>query len=61
MQIDLETISKYNEQLVQAKIMEKKQVILAYYCGADDESDHHGAMYKGLEDAEKYYNQTYNL
>jgi hypothetical protein len=45
----------------QALAMEKKQIIEAYYIGADEESDHHGAMYKDKDDAEQYYKQTYNL
>jgi hypothetical protein len=49
-QMDLETISKYDKQLVQAKAMEKEQIIDAYI---------DGDVSKFNETAEKYYNQTF--
>jgi hypothetical protein len=49
-QMDLQTISKYDKQLVQAKEMEKEQIIDAYKFG-------------NLSDVyfkpEQYYNETY--
>jgi hypothetical protein len=51
----------YDFTIQRAKELEKQQIIEAYYIGADEESDHHGAMYKDKDDAEQYYNQTYNL
>jgi hypothetical protein len=54
MQIDLETISKYDKQLLKAIAMEKQQIELAYDYEAD--ADMHD-----YSSGEQYYNQTYNL
>lgn len=45
---------------MQAKEMEKEQIVNAFYQGADKESDSHGHMYLGKDDAEQYYNETFN-
>jgi hypothetical protein len=47
-QMDLETISKYDKQLVKAKEMEKQQIIKAKDCWFEDERD-----------GEQYYSETY--
>jgi len=39
--------------------IERQQIIEAYYTGADEESDRHGAMYQTKEDAQHYYYSTY--
>jgi hypothetical protein len=52
-------IYKESEILNQAKAMEKEQIIEAYYIGADEESDRHGAMYQTKEDGIHYYFSTY--
>lgn len=43
----------------EAKEIEAQQIQLAYYTGADEESDRHGAMYQTKEDALHYYISTY--
>jgi hypothetical protein len=53
--IKLETVNKLHKLFFEAKELEKEQIIQAYFCGADEESDRHGAMYKSAEDAVKYY------
>ena len=40
---------------------ERKQILDAYYQGADDESNEHGEMYLDLTDAERYYNSNYEV
>ena len=35
-ELDLETISKYDKQIVEAKSIEKMQIIEAYYDGDED-------------------------
>ena len=45
--------------LEQAKKMEKEQIVEAFYQGADQESDTHGAMNLDRKDAENYYNKTF--
>lgn len=47
------------EQFEQAKQMEKKQIVEAFYQGVDQESDTHGAMNLDRKDAENYYNETF--
>ena len=47
-QMDLETISKYDKQLVKAKEIEKQQIIKAKDCWFEDERD-----------GEQYYDETY--
>ena len=44
----------------EAKEIEAQQIIDAYYTGADEESDRHGAMYQTKEDAKHYYYSTFN-
>ena len=46
---------------VQAKAMEKEQIMDAYSTGADDEYEHHVNLSVKREDidCEKYYNETY--
>jgi hypothetical protein len=39
--------------------MEKKQIVEAFYQGADQESDTHGAQNLDMKDAENYYNETF--
>lgn len=52
MQIDLETISKYDKQLLKAIAMEKHQIELAY-------DDGYRRIISTIP--EEYYNQTYKL
>ena len=60
-ELDYETISKFDKKLLQAKEMEKEQIVDAYEIGFadawddaryDDEPKHAGA--------EQYYNETFN-
>lgn len=44
----------------EAKTIEKEQIQEAYYAGADEESDRHGAMYQTKEDAQHYYYSNFN-
>jgi hypothetical protein len=53
-QMDLQTISKYDKQLVQAKEMEKEQIKFAYNDAAIDAT--YGEKFKNFE---HYYNETY--
>jgi hypothetical protein len=51
---------KYIDELLkEAKEMEKKQIVEAFYQGADQESDTHGAQNLDMKDAENYYNETF--
>lgn len=50
-------LNNYNE----LKQIERKQILDAYYQGADDESNEHGEMYLDLTDAERYYNSNYEV
>ena len=52
-QMDLETISKYDKQLVQAKEMEKEQIIEAHNIGRNDKYNDFS------RDGEQYYKETY--
>jgi hypothetical protein len=57
MQMDLETISKYDKQLLKAIAMEKEQIIEAY----TDEDNIQWDRQLRIRAAEQYYKQTYNL
>ena len=57
--ISPELWEQVNEIFKQALAMEKEQIIDAYYIGADEESDRHGAMYQTKEDGIHYYHSTY--
>ena len=50
-ELDYETICKFDKQLVQAKEMEKEQIIDAYRTG--------WINYLPDKDSENYYNETY--
>ena len=50
-QMDLETISKYDKQLLQAKEMEKEQIIEAYYYDPN--------CNEIKDDGEEYYKEIY--
>jgi hypothetical protein len=57
-QMDLETISKYDKQLVKAKEMEKQQIINTYRDGrSDQQSEKPSKFYNRW--AELYYYETY--
>jgi hypothetical protein len=57
-QMDLETISKYDKQLVKAKEMEKEQIINTYRDGrSDQQSEKPSRFYNRM--AEQYYNEQY--
>ena len=47
------------EYYVQAKKMEKEQIVVSFYQGACQESDTHGAQNLDMKDAENYYNETF--
>jgi hypothetical protein len=52
----IETIVSYNI-LEQAKAMEKEQIEKAFNEGMSNSVDYFGS---GVEESEKYYNETYN-
>ena len=52
-------IHQLEDEIKQAKQMEKEQIVEAFYQGVDQESDTHGAMNLDRKDAENYYNETF--
>jgi len=54
-----ELIVKIHSAYYPALKLEKEQIINAYYIGADEESDRHGAMYQTKEDGIHYYHSTF--
>ena len=56
-QMDLETISKYDKQLLQAKVLEKQQIIDTYIEASENPAL---ILDEALDDAEQYYNETFN-
>ena len=54
-QMDLETISKYDKQLLQAKEMEKEQILETWYNGYNNQSP----MIDEENCGEQYYKETY--
>ena len=60
-QMDLQTISKYDKQLVEAKEMEKQQIINAFNQGYRIGESDDGVNKKDIaeySDAEYYYNEV---
>lgn len=47
------------EEIKKAKEMGKEQIVEAFYQGACQESDTHGAQNLDMKDAENYYNETF--
>jgi hypothetical protein len=58
-EIQLHRWDEIRNVIQQAKEMEKKQIVEAFYQGVDQESDTHGAMNLDRKDAENYYNETF--
>ena len=54
-QMDLETISKYDKQLLQAKEMEKEQILETWHNGYNNQSP----MIDEENCGEQYYKETY--
>ena len=55
----IERINKESSIWEQAKQIEKEQIVEAFYQGACQESDTHGAQNLDMKDAENYYNETF--